>query len=72
MSNEDKVRKSISLSGTTNEYLEYIAEVYGITHNEAIGRAIRTEAYLLKAIKEEGSIIILRTRGQLDKEVVLR
>jgi Ribbon-helix-helix protein, copG family len=39
---------SISLSGNTAELLEFLATSQGISQNEAIRRAISTEAYFLK------------------------
>lgn len=64
-------RISVSLSADAAQLLEYLAQTQGITQNEALRKAIATEAYLLKEMKE-GSKILLQKPDKEIREVVFR
>jgi hypothetical protein len=51
-SDRDDRWMSIDLSGETVELLEFLADSQGISHHEAIRRAIVTEVYFLKRLAE--------------------
>jgi hypothetical protein len=57
-SDRDNQRMSIELSGETVELLEFLAASQGISHDEAIRRAIVTEVYFLKRL--EGSKVSIQ------------
>jgi hypothetical protein len=56
---------SISLSGDALEQLEMLASEQGISQVEALRRAIATEGYLKKTMKEGNKVLLLTS----DKEV---
>jgi len=64
-------RMSISLSGDAARMLEFLAEAQGITQNEALRKAIATEAYLLQE-RMQGSKVLLQKPSQDIREVVFR
>jgi hypothetical protein len=64
-------RRSLNLFSDTVEFLEYLAEEQGISDNEAIRRAIATEAYFLKERRNNSKILIQDANGDV-REVVFR
>ncbi|MBW4460470.1 MAG: hypothetical protein KME47_09555 [Nodosilinea sp. WJT8-NPBG4] len=63
-------RMSINLTGDAAEYLEDLAESQGITQTEALRRAIATESYIQKSIKE-GYRVLLQNKDEI-REIVFR
>lgn len=64
-------RMSVSLSGDAARLLEFLAETQGITQNEALRKAIATEAYLRQEMLE-GSKVLLQKPDKEVREVVFR
>ncbi|WP_346293955.1 ribbon-helix-helix domain-containing protein [Sphaerothrix gracilis] len=64
-------RMSISLPADIAGLLEFLAETQGISQNEALRRAIATEAYIQQEIQEGATILIQKPNKQI-KEVVFR
>lgn len=64
-------RMSISLPADSAAQLDFLATKQGISQNEAIRKAIATEAYLYEAIQEGSSIYIEKSDGKM-MEVVFR
>jgi hypothetical protein len=64
-------RISVSLSTDAAQMLEYLAKTQGITQNEALRKAIATEAYFQKEIRA-GSKILLQKSDKEIREVVFR
>lgn len=64
-------RMSVSLSGDAARLLEYLAEVQGITQNEALRKAIATEAYIRQEM-EQGAKVLLQKSNKDIREVVFR
>jgi hypothetical protein len=64
-------RMSISLSGDVIALLEFLAETQGITQNEALRKAIATEAYFLQE-RNQGSTVLLQKSDKEIREVVFR
>jgi hypothetical protein len=64
-------RMSVSLSGDAARLLAYLAEAQGITQNEALRKAIATEAYLRQEI-EQGAKVLLQKSNKDIREVVFR
>lgn len=64
-------RMSVSLSGDAAQLLEFLANSQGITQNEALRKAIATEAYLYKEIAQ-GAKVLLLTPDKEVREVVFR
>lgn len=64
-------RMSVSLSADAARLLEFIAQTQGITQNEALRKAIATEAYLLQEMMQ-GSKVLLQTADKEVREVVFR
>lgn len=64
-------RMSVSLSGDAARLLAYLAETQGITQNEALRKAIATEAYLRQEM-EQGSKVLLQKSNKDIREVVFR
>jgi hypothetical protein len=64
-------RMSISLSADAVQMLEYIAKSQGLTQNEALRKAIATEAYLLREMAQ-GSKVLLQKADKEVREVVFR
>jgi hypothetical protein len=64
-------RMSISLSGDAVRLLEFLAETQGISQNDALRKAIVTEAYLLEE-KLKGSKVLLQKSDKEIREVVFR
>ncbi|PZV15133.1 MAG: hypothetical protein DCF22_07725 [Leptolyngbya sp.] len=62
---------SVSLSGDAARLLEYLAEVQGITQNEALRKAIATEAYIRQEM-EQGAKVLLQKSNKDIREVVFR
>jgi hypothetical protein len=69
--NNGSKRLSISLSGDTATLLEFLATSQGISQNEALRKAISTEAYLLKERKKGGKILIQKA-SQECCEIIFR
>jgi Ribbon-helix-helix protein, copG family len=64
-------RMSVSLSGDAARLLEHLAEAQGITQNEALRKAIATEAYLRQEM-EQGAKVLLQKSNKEIREVVFR
>lgn len=64
-------RISVSLSADAAQMLEYLAKTQGITQNEALRKAIATEAYFQKEIRA-GSKVLLQKSNKEIREVVFR
>jgi len=64
-------RMSVSLSGDAARLLAYLAETQGITQNEALRKAIATEAYLRQEM-EQGAKVLLQKSNKDIREVVFR
>jgi Ribbon-helix-helix protein, copG family len=64
-------RRSLNLFSDTVELLDYLAEEQGVSDNEAIRRAIATEAYFLKERRNNSKILIQDANGEV-REVVFR
>lgn len=64
-------RMSVSLSGDAARMLAYLAEAQGITQNEALRKAIATEAYLREEM-EQGAKVLLQKSNKDIREVVFR
>lgn len=69
--NNDVKRRSLNLSGASTELLDYIAEQQGVSANEAIRRAIATEAYFLKERKAGAKVLVQTASGEV-REVLFR
>jgi len=69
--NTSAKRMSISLSGDAAQLLEFIAQTQGITQNEALRKAIATEAYLLEE-RMQGSKVLLQKSDKEVREVIFR
>jgi Mn-dependent DtxR family transcriptional regulator len=64
-------RLSISLSDDAAKLLEFLAQTQGITQNEALRKAIATEAYLLEE-RMQGTKVLLQKPDKEIREVVFR
>ena len=64
-------RMSVSLPVEIAELLEFLAKVQGISQNEALRKAISTEAYIQQEIREGSTVLIQKSNKKL-KEVVFR
>ncbi|MCM1984448.1 ribbon-helix-helix protein, CopG family [Lyngbya confervoides] len=64
-------RLSISLSDDAASLLEFLAQTQGITQNEALRRAISTEAYLFEE-RRQGTKVLLQKSDQEIREVLFR
>jgi len=64
-------RLSISLSDDAANLLEFLAQSQGITQNEALRRAIATEAYLLEE-RLQGTKVLLQKSDKEIREVLFR
>ncbi len=64
-------RLSVSLPEDVSQLLESLAKSQGITKNEAIRKAIATEAYLWQE-RLEGSKILLQKADKEVREVLFR
>ncbi|HEY9798722.1 MAG TPA: ribbon-helix-helix protein, CopG family [Leptolyngbyaceae cyanobacterium] len=64
-------RMSISLSGDIARLLEFLAESQGISQNEALRKAIATEAYLLQE-RQQGTKVLLQKPDKEIREVLFR
>lgn len=64
-------RLSISLSDDAARLLEFLAESQGITQNEALRKAIATEAYLLEE-RMQGTKVLLQKSDKEIREVLFR
>lgn len=64
-------RLSISLSDDAANLLEFLAQTQGITQNEALRRAIATEAYLLEE-RMQGTKVLLQKPDKEIREVLFR
>jgi predicted transcriptional regulator len=64
-------RMTVVLPADTAEMLELLSEVQSISLNEAIRRAISTEAYIQTEIRKKSRVLIETERGET-KELVFR
>ena len=64
-------RMSISLSGDAAQLLDFLSENQGVTQNEALRKAIATEAYLLQE-RMQGSKVLLQKSDNDIREVIFR
>jgi hypothetical protein len=64
-------RMSVSLPADAAQMLETLATSQGISQNEALRKAIATEAYIQKEISEGGTILVQKANNEL-REVVFR
>lgn len=64
-------RMSISLTGDSAQLLELLAEIQGVSQNEALRRAIATEAYLMEE-RRQGSKVLLQKSDKEIREVIFR
>lgn len=64
-------RMSISLPSDIAQMLEFLAEFQGISQNEALRKAIATEAYLLRE-RIQGTKVLLQKPDKEIREVVFR
>jgi hypothetical protein len=64
-------RLSISLSDDAANLLEFLAQSQGITQNEALRKAIATEAYLLEE-RMQGTKVLLQKSDKEIREVLFR
>lgn len=62
---------SVSLSADAARMLEFIAQNQGISQNEALRKAIATEAYLVQEMAQ-GSKVLLQKENKEVREVVFR
>ncbi len=64
-------RMSVTLSADAAELLEWLATTQGITQIEALRKAIATEAYLHKEIKQGSKVLLLNSDKEV-REVIFR
>jgi predicted DNA-binding protein len=64
-------RMSISLSVEASELLDFLAQSQGITQNEALRRAISTEAFFLKEMKSGAKVLIQNSDKEI-REILFR
>lgn len=64
-------RLSVSLSDDAADLLEFLAQSQSITQNEALRRAIATEAYLLKE-RIDGTKVLFQKPDREIREVLFR
>jgi hypothetical protein len=64
-------RMSISLTGNAAEVLDELAKSQDITQNEALRKAIGTEAYIRREISNGSRIVVIRADGK-EVDVVFR
>ena len=64
-------RMSVTLSSDAAQLLEWLAATQGITQTEALRKAIATEAYLYKEIKQGSKVLILTSDKEV-REVIFR
>jgi hypothetical protein len=64
-------RISISLTGNAAEVLDDLARSQDIAQNEALRKAIGTEAYIRKEISNGSRIVVMRADGK-EVDVVFR
>jgi hypothetical protein len=64
-------RMSISLPSDIADLLEFLAKFQGISQNEALRKAIATEAYFLQE-RQQGNRVLIQAHDQQIKEVIFR
>ncbi|MGB3509412.1 MAG: hypothetical protein WBA93_09240 [Microcoleaceae cyanobacterium] len=64
-------RMSVTLTREAREMLEFLADSQGISQNEALRKAIATEAYFQKQIKQGSTVLVMDSNKSM-KEVVFR
>lgn len=64
-------RMSVNLSGDAARLLAYLAEAQGITQNEALRKAIATEAYFRQEMEQGAKVLIQKSNKDI-REVVFR
>lgn len=64
-------RMSISLAGDAAQLLEFLSKSQGITQNEALRKAIATEAYIREEIMQGTKVLLQKPDGEI-REVVFR
>jgi hypothetical protein len=68
---DENKRISLNVSSDIADLVEYLATNQSITANEAIRRAIVTEAYLLKE-RENGGVLLIQKSDKEVREIVFR
>jgi hypothetical protein len=64
-------RMSITLSGDSAHVLEFLSKSQGITQNEALRKAIATEAYIRQEVMQGATVLLQKPDGEI-REVVFR
>lgn len=64
-------RMSVSLSGDAARLLETLAQAQSITQNEALRKAIATEAYIHQELMQGAKVLLQKPDGEI-REVVFR
>jgi len=64
-------RMSISLAGDAAQLLEFLSKSQGITQNEALRKAIATEAYIREEVMQGTKVLLQKPDGEI-REVVFR
>jgi hypothetical protein len=68
---DENKRFSLNVSSDIADLVEYLTTRQSITANEAIRRAIVTEAYLLKE-RENGGVLLIQKPDKEVREIVFR
>jgi hypothetical protein len=64
-------RMSISLTGKIAESLDLLAKLQGITQNEALRKAIGTEAYIREELDRNSRFVVIKADGR-EADVIFR
>jgi hypothetical protein len=64
-------RMSVSLAGDAAQLLDFLSKSQGITQNEALRKAIATEAYIRQEIGQGTKVLLQKPNGDI-REVVFR
>lgn len=64
-------RMSVSLPGDIAGLLKFLADTQGISQNEALRKAIATEAYVQQEVREGSTILVQKSNKEI-REVVFR
>ena len=68
----NSVRTTISLSADALEKLDWLADLQGISRNEAIRRAIATEAYIREELSNASKILVRKEDKSMHELVFVR
>jgi hypothetical protein len=68
---DENKRFSLNASADIADLVEYLSTSQSVTANEAIRRAIVTEAYLLKE-RENGGVLLIQKPDKEVREIVFR